>query len=77
MKKFITNNIEEIKSILLVITTSLWLTTLFLLIIIIPITTDLRDYVIELKQELYESNVDRNICNTTKDELERKLEQNN
>lgn len=66
---------DDFKSLVIIVLCLLWLFTLALLLMIVPITTDLRDRVISLEQEVYESHVSETTCVQRVEELERKLEQ--
>ena len=66
---------DDFKSLVIIVLASLWILTIFFLLILVPITTDLRDRVISLEEEVYESHVSETTCVQRVEELERKLEQ--
>ena len=67
---------DDLKTIIILVLIMVWLFTLFFLLMLIPITTDLRDRVISLEQEVYESHVSETSCVQRVEELEKKLQEN-
>ena len=66
---------DDFKSLVIIALAFLWVLTIVFLLMLIPITTDLRDRVISLEQEVYESHVSEAQCSNMVDDLQRKLEQ--
>lgn len=69
------NHKEDFKTVVIFALILIWLFTLLFILMLVPITTDLRDRVISLEQEVYESHVSEAQCSNMVDELQRKLEQ--
>lgn len=67
---------DDFKSLVIIALAFLWVLTLLFLLMIVPITTDLRDRVISLEQEVYESHVSETTCVQRVEELEKKLNEN-
>lgn len=66
--------IKYYKDALIIVLTAVTILSVSLTLLILPITTDLRDTVISLEQQIKEQHVNYNTCKTYVEDLQRQLE---
>lgn len=74
MKKLLKDNLEDIKTGLLITASMTVILLIFLIILIIQMTSDLRDQVIDLRQQVQDERISHNTCKQYLDDVLQQLE---